>query len=764
LSRRRDHHADPHAAAEAARYERPIASREHILERLRAERRPLAFAEVAGLLGLTTPVDVEALRRRLRAMCRDGQLLLDRAGRYALVEKLDLVRGRVVMHRDGDGHLEREAGGDGDGAPIALPAEQLRGLVDGDRVLVRTAPGYRADELRGIVVEVLARHPAPVVGLLWEDGGVYRVRAERHLLNEEIMVPPAAIGGARTGDYVLVRLTHALLPGVSPVGAVERVLGPPEQAGVEREVILAAHRVPTEFSAEALAEAAGLPAAPLEADCLARLDLRDLDLVTIDGEDARDFDDAVYCEALPRGGFRLLVAIADVGHYVLPGSALDADAQERGNSVYFPDLVLPMLPEALSNGLCSLRPHEVRLCLACDMTVSRAGVVTGYVFHEGVMRSAARLTYTQVATVLGLAGGDAAQRAAAGERLGAGIVARLEALRAVYEALRAQRERRGALDFEPAETRIVFGENGRIAEIRPRERNDAHRLIEECMIAANVCAAQVFDGTPVTGVYRAHERPDSDRLDQLREFLGQFGLALAGGYVPRPGDFRAVLEAARGRPFSRVLETTVLRSLKQAVYAAENRGHFGLALAAYTHFTSPIRRYADLLVHRALRYLLRNRRHAHLARGRGARRVTRAGAYPYNEETLAQLTAHVSATERRADAAVRDLEQWLKCDYMQDRIGEVFDGTVASVVPFGVFVEIDGLFVEGLVHVSQLGADYYHHDRARQELRGERTGDRFHVGRRVRVQLARVDLHQRRIDFVPADRPARGAPARRRGR
>ena len=749
--------ADPHATREAERYERPIPSREFILALLERAGQPLAVADLRSKLKLDDPADLEALRRRLRAMCRDGQLLLNRLGNYALVDKLDLRAAHVSMRRDGSGMLRF----DDRGADVPLPAEELRGLIDGDHVLARVEQdGDRPAS--AVIVELVERVAAPVVGVLWESGGALFVRPERGLLNEEILIPAAAAGSARPGDYVLVRLTHAEALKQRPIGEVVQVLGPPQEAGVEREVILHAHRIPREFSPEALADAARLPRQPTGTDVAHRIDLRDVPLITIDGEDARDFDDAVYAEPRVNGGHRLIVAIADVGHYVMPGSPLDVDAVERGNSVYFPDMVIPMLPEALSNGLCSLKPNEERLCLVCDMTVSRAGRVTGYRFYEGVMRSAARLTYNQVADALGLGAGPAASLAQIDASLGSGMHARLQNLLGVYEALRRQRETRGALDFQPKETRIVFDTRGRIERIELRVRNEAHQLIEECMVAANVCAAKLLgSAAPLVGVYRVHEPPAPDRWADLRTFLVAMGIKLQWreNALPTPGDLQQVLQETANRPHGHVVEMVILRSLMQAHYAGVNVGHFGLGLPTYTHFTSPIRRYADLLVHRAIRYLIRKGAGDQVERVKGAPRIAQELIYPYDAERVERITADISFTERRADTAVRDLEDWLKCDYMSEHLGEEFAATVATVQPFGVFVEVDDLFIQGLVHVSALGLDYFRYDHARMELRGERSGQSFRIGTPLRVKLTRVDLQLRRIDFVPADIEQRGADA-----
>ena len=763
---------DPQAEREATRYQRPIASREHILDVLSAPNRAMTYDQLRTHLQLTDATDSEALSRRLRAMCRDSQLVLSAEGTYTPLDRRSLRAARVQLRRDGSGVLKF----DDRGTDVAVRAEEVRGLVDGDHVEVRVELD-RDGQADAYIATVLERASEPVVGVIWDDGDCFLVRAERGLVNEEIIVPRDAVGTARTGDYVLIRLTHAAEPRQRPRGEVVRVLGAPEEAGVEREVILSAHRIPREFNAATLAEAAAMPVEPDTDDFSGRVDLRDLPLVTIDGEDARDFDDAVYAERRSGGGFRLLVAIADVGHYVQIGTALDTEAQRRGNSVYFPDMVIPMLPEAISNGLCSLRPDVNRLCMVCDMTISRAGRISGYTFYEGVMKSAARLTYNQVADVLGLH--EDAPTEPLVSSLAPEVRTRLSVLLDVYRILRTEREHRGALDFRSTETRIVFNERGRIDRIEPRKRNRAHQLIEECMVAANVCAARLLSESALVGVYRVHEPPSFDRWADLRAFLATLGVRLPGSEqdVPRPADLQRVLAETGTRPYAHVIETVVLRSLMQAHYSPHDLGHFGLALGHYTHFTSPIRRYADLLVHRALRYLIRKGAHPGVERVRGAPRLAKERIYPYDEDALTRITEAISFTERRADLAVRDLEDWLKCDFMSDHLGEAFTATVAAVTSFGIFVELQDLYIQGLVHISALGQDYYEFDAVRMQLRGERTGERYRIGTSLQVQCARVDLGLRRIDFVPvgvtqraesspvqrAKRPASGKPRDAKG-
>jgi ribonuclease R len=519
---------------------------------------------------------------------------------------------------------------------------------------------------------------------------------------------------------------------------------------MEIEIAVRKYEVPHRFMPETVAQAAALPDKVRPADCRHRIDLRDVPLVTIDGEDARDFDDAVYCEPVPgkarkAAGWRLIVAIADVSHYVKPGEPLDEDAYERATSVYFPRRVIPMLPEKLSNGLCSLNPQVDRLCMACDMVVSPDGEIGAYQFYPAVMHSQARFTYTEVAAILANTRGPEATRRAE-------LVPHLVHLHEVFRALLKQRAKRGAVEFETAETQIVCDDNGRIEKIVPRTRNDAHRLIEEAMLAANVCAADFIATHKHPVLYRVHEGPTSEKRTTLVNYLRALGLPFTLTDEPAPAELQAIADATKDRPDAQQIHTMLLRSMQQAIYTATNSGHFGLAYEAYTHFTSPIRRYPDLLVHRVIKALLHGKRF-HLASGavQDLPKIRKAGKPLKPSEQEAELWeaagAHCSGNERRADEASRDVEAWLKCRYMRDRLGEEFNGTVTAATSFGLFVQLDELFVEGLLHITELGGGYYRFDEARQELRGERTGVRYGAGSRLRVQVSRVDLDGRKIDF-----------------
>ena len=758
-----------------------LPERTALIEFLAQSGAPAGFTRIADAHALRTPAAQEALQRRLGAMERDGQIIRNRRGEFGLVDRMDLVTGRVIGHRDGFGFVRP----DDAGPDLFFSPRQMRSLMHGDRVVARVVKVDRDGRREGALVEIIERGVAKVVGRLWRESGVTFVRPHNARIHHDVLVPPSGRPAARDGDYVVARVTEPPTRRHPPIGVVEEVLGDRMLPGMEIDVAIRTHELPVAWPEEALSEAAALPSQVGAADLAGREDLRDLGFVTIDGEDARDFDDAVYCERTPRG-WRLLVAIADVSAYVRPGAALDEEARLRGNSVYFPDRVIPMLPESISNGLCSLRPHEDRLCLGCELIVTGAGRVHRSRFFEGAIRSRARLTYTEVAEALeqGDAGARARARAAdadapggvhrapgdagvretaadTGRPAGAGgtrdeahtrqgpgaVASMLDTLRDAYEALRRARDERGAIDFDMPETRVVLGEDGRVVGLEPAARNVAHRIIEECMVAANVAAARFLERHRLPALFRIHEGPSPDKVEELRVFLEEFGLKLGGGDAPEPRHFAAVIEGAASRPDAHLIQTVMLRSLSQAAYAPGNVGHFGLAHRAYVHFTSPIRRYPDLVVHRAIRHALR--------RGRPGDFELVRGASP------AMLGDHCSMTERRADDATRDAVAWLKCEFMLDKLGEVFDATITGVAAFGVFVTLDDVFVEGLVHVSALGPDYFHFDPVRHRLSGERSHRSFRLADRMRVRLTKVDLDERRVDFEPEVRePGRG-PGRR---
>ena len=706
--------ADPFHAREAQRYENPLPSREYVLQVLAERGVPTPFSELVAALDIA-PHELEHFDRRLRAMERDGQLVRNRRDAYLLPAKADLIKGRVEGHPDGFGFLRRD-----DGEPdIFLGPKEMREVLHGDRVIVRIAGLDRRGRPEGKLVEILERANTRVVGRVINEHGVTIVVPENRRLAQDILVAPGGRKKPEAGQIVTVELVEQPTKFAQPIGRIVEVLGNYADPGMEIEIALRKHDLPFEFSSDAKAQARKLPDKVRKKDWAGREDLTQLALVTIDGETARDFDDAVYCERQGKG-YRLIVAIADVSHYVDAASALDKDAFDRGNSVYFPRRVIPMLPEKLSNGLCSLNPQVERLAMVADMAISASGEIKNYRFYPAVIWSHARLTYTQVAAAL--YDKDPAVRAEL-----ATLLPHLENLDQLFRVLLKARAKRGAIDFETTETRMIFDDKGKIAQIVPEVRNDAHRLIEECMLAANVSASDFLAGREHPALYRIHDAPSEDKLAKLREFLKEFGLGLGGGDEPRASDFARLLEQVKDRPDAQLLQTVMLRSLKQAMYSPENVGHFGLAYESYTHFTSPIRRYPDLLIHRGIKAAL-------------------AGEQ-YHPGDWEQIGLHCSMTERRADDATRDVVAFLKCFFMQDRVGEEFVGSVSAVVPFGLFVALDDIFIEGLLHISDLGSDYFHYDETRHALMGERTAKQFRLSDRVRVQLVRVDMATNKIDF-----------------
>ncbi|MBK6592651.1 MAG: ribonuclease R [Burkholderiales bacterium] len=675
---------------------------------------------------------------------------------------LDEVSGIVQGHRDGHGFVSRD-----DGAPdIYLPPNEMRAVLHKDRVKVRIVRSDRKGRPEGRVVEILERSNQPIIGRLLQESGVWLVAPEDKRYGQDVLIPKGATSVAKPGQVVVVELVEPPALFGQPVGRIKEVLGEVDDPGMEIEIAVRKYSVPHEFSDACIALARTLPDKVRLQDQQDRIDLTDVPLVTIDGEDARDFDDAVYCEQAVSGrgrnarkGWRLLVAIADVSHYVDTGSAIDIDAYERATSVYFPRRVIPMLPEKLSNGLCSLNPEVDRLCMVCDMFISTDGDVEAYQFFPAVMWSHARFTYTEVAAILSNTRGPEAIKRK--DRVGD-----LLNLHGVYQSLIKARQKRGAVDFETTETQIVCDESGRIERIVPRTRNVAHRIIEEAMLAANVCSADFIAQSKHPGLFRVHEGPTPEKKEILQNYLKASGIGMSISDDPSPGEFQAIAEATKDRPDAQQIHSMLLRSMQQAIYTPTNSGHFGLAYGAYTHFTSPIRRYPDLLVHRVIKSVLARTRyqlpdlptpgeaHAKLARRLEKGIASRVGepkqqSKKTNAEGMAWLAAglHCSANERRADEASRDVEAWLKCKYMKEHLGEEYGGVVTAATSFGVFVTLDAMYVEGLVHITELGGEYFRFDEARQELRGERTGTRYAIGTRVRIQVSRVDLDGRKIDF-----------------
>ena len=712
-------HTDPHADREASLYETPLPSRELILTTMGERGVPLSVEELYTILEISDE-ERDIFNRRLNAMEREGQIIKNRKGALCIADKLDLIAGVVQGHPDGFGFLIPDDKTKVSGDDVFLSPKEMSQVMHGDRAMVRISGLDRRGRPEGKLVEVLERRTQKLVGRVVHSTGVTIVAAEDKRINQDILIPYNMDMQAKPGQVVMVELTEQPSAHAKPMGKVVEILGNYADSGMEIEIALRKHNLPYEFSPAAVKLAESYPKLVQESDFKGRIDLRELPLITIDGETARDFDDAVFAEQQGKG-WRLVVAIADVSFYVKPQDALDKGAFERGNSVYFPRRVIPMLPEALSNGLCSLNPEVERLCMVCDMQVDGAGVVKQFKFYPSVMRSKARMTYNQVFEIL--------QNPAAELALEyAWLVPHLNDLYSVYQLMLSQREKRGAIEFETTETIMMFNEQGKIDEIVPSFRNEAHKLIEECMLAANVCAADFLAAHEHPALYRVHEGPTPEKLEALRTFMGEFGFGVGGGDSPHAKDYGKLIDRIRERPDAQLLQTVLLRSMQQAVYSPDNLGHFGLAYEAYAHFTSPIRRYPDLLIHRAIKAVLNGDR--------------------YKAGDWSQLGEHCSMTERRADDATRDVTNWLKCFYMQDKIGEVFEGTVAAVTSFGLFVALDGVYVEGLVHVTELGNDYFHFDKARHEMTGERTAVRYRLGDRLTIKVVRVDLETAKIDFT----------------
>ena len=707
--------ADPFYERECERYDAPLPSREYILQLLTEAGCPVDVDAFSQQLSITE-AEQELFQRRLGAMQRDGQLMLNRKKQLCLPDKLDLIKGTVEGHPDGFGFVAPEDGGD----DLFLSPKEMHRVLHGDRVLVRVAGFDRRGRREGKIVEVLEHVNQFVVGRYYVEGGLGFLIAENRRFNQDILVPIEFANGAQHGQVVTVELTTQ--PGAhnEAVGRVTEVLGSYTGPGMEIEIALRKHDLPHVFPEDVEAQARKLPDKVLKKDLDEREDIRHLPLVTIDGETARDFDDAVYCEPLGRNGYRLIVAIADVSHYVRPGDALDTEGYSRGNSVYFPRRVIPMLPEALSNGLCSLNPEVDRLSMVCDMRVTATGSIKEYRFYPAVIYSHARLTYNQV--------WDWLSGATQPDQKQAALMPHLQALDKLFRTLLKARAKRGAIDFGSTESQMLFDDQGKINAIIKVERNDAHRIIEECMLAANVCASDYLHVNKQPALYRVHEGPTTEKLAALQSFMAEFGLFLNGGEKPHAKDYAELLEKIKPRPDAGLLQTVMLRSLRQAVYSPDNKGHFGLAYEAYTHFTSPIRRYPDLLVHRGIKAVLKGEK--------------------IPSKGLAEVGTHCSMTERRADDATRDVDAWLKTYFMRDRIGDEYDGTVSAVTSFGVFVALDEIFIEGLVHVSELGQDYFHYDQAKHWMLGERTGKRFRLGDRVRIKVMRADIETSKIDFA----------------
>lgn len=711
---------DPYAQREAEKYEKPIPSRELILQLIEHAGKPLSRVDIAKVFELEHEDDLEALRRRLRAMERDGQLLFNRGQQYCLVNNKDLIVGRIIGHPDGFGFVRPDDGSD----DLYLSPREMNPLLHNDRAMVRVAGIDKKGRREGAVVEILERNTQQIVGRLYKEDGFTYVVPDNKNIAQTVLVQKGGAGKAKQGQIVVAEIVEQPTKLRQPIGRIIEVLGDHLAPGMEIEMAIRTHELPHLWPEELLEEIKSLSAEVPESAKQNRDDLRRLPLVTIDGEDARDFDDAVYCKRTPKG-WKLLVAIADVSHYVQVDSELDKEAKKRSTSVYFPEQVIPMLPEILSNGLCSLNPEVDRLCMVCEILIDEQGKVMRSRFFDAVMRSHARLTYTEVAKIL--VDGDKVLA----EKYKT-LLPHLRELYALYKVMRISREQRGAMDFDTQETRIIFGKERKIEKIVPVVRNDAHKLIEEFMITANSAAARYLNAKKIPKLLRVHEGPSTDKLLNLKTFLGELGLRLGGGANPTPLDYMHLVDSVKGRPDAHLIQTVLLRSMSQAIYSPELKGHFGLALDAYAHFTSPIRRYPDLLVHRAIRHCLKGKK---------------AETFTYGVPEMVLLGEHCSANERRADDATRDVVSWLKCEYMMDKIGEEYSGIISAVTSFGFFVELADIFVEGLVHISNLGQDYFHFDPTSHQLKGERTGMNFRLGDCVNIRVVRVDLDEKKMDF-----------------
>ncbi|MEO0368273.1 MAG: ribonuclease R, partial [Pseudomonadota bacterium] len=642
--------------------------------------------------------------------------------RWAMKHAVQEHNGKVVGHVDGHGYVLTDTTKE----KVFLRSHEMREVLHNDRVKVRVNGRDRKQRLFGQIIEILERGNERIVGRYYRESGLNFVVPDDQRIGQDIFVLPEHVLNAEEGQVVLAKITKAPSKHFQPVGEIVEVLGDYMAPGMEIEIAKRKHQIPIEWPSAVIKQVGAISDSVAEADKAGRVDLRHLALVTIDGEDARDFDDAVYCEPNKDGGLTLWVAIADVSHYVVPDSPLDQEAWQRGTSVYFPSEVIPMLPEKLSNGLCSLNPHVDRLCFTCEMQIDAQGEIVSYDFVQAVMHSKARLTYTQVAAYMG------------GEALDvpAEVITSLNHLITVSDLLGKRRRVNGAVEFDLPEAQIIFDDQRKISQVVARERNDAHKLIEECMLAANICAALILDESELVGMFRVHEQPEPEKIEDVRLFLRQFKLLLEGGEAPQPKHFKSIIDAVDDPLVSKVVQSALLRSMKQARYSCENDGHFALDFDSYTHFTSPIRRYPDLVVHRQIKRLIKD-----------------LNAQDDSEMQLAleQTADQASVTERHAEAASREVIQWLKCEYMSQKIGEDLPGIVTTVTDFGMFVELEEHYIEGLVHITALGADYYRFDQSRRRLIGEKSGVEYKAGQRVQVKVSRVDLQQQRIDFDLTD-------------
>ncbi len=701
-------------------YDFDIPGRDDIMSCLRKAGRPLTLRQLATAFNIQDSKVRRATGYRLRAMERDGQLIRNRRKGYGLVEKMDMVKGRVIGHPDGYGFVVPDQGGE----DLFLPAREMRTVLNGDHVLVREVYANKRGKREGSLVKVLEHANHKLVGRYFEEDGVSCVIPDNKRISQDLLILPENKGGARPGQYVLAEIMHQPQKHRPPVGRILEIIGDDFEAGMAVDIAIRSYELPYEWPAELEQELEKLDETVACDENDNRRDLRHLPFVTIDGEEARDFDDAVYCEKQGRG-WRLFVAIADVSHYVRPSSVLDEEARSRGTSVYFPERVIPMLPELLSNNLCSLKPDTDRFSLVCRLNIDAGGRVEEVSFFRAIIHSAARLTYGEMAALT-------VDRDASLRQQHPPLVAHLDNLYQLYQLLHSERKKKGLLDFLTLESQFEFDEKGRIKTIFQLERNEAHRLIEEMMLAANVAAGEFLQKHNIPCMYRVHDTPDPAKLTDIRALLSQLNLTLGGGDKPTASDYARLMKITRKRDDAQMLETILLRSMSLAIYSAVNEGHFGLGFPTYVHFTSPIRRYPDLMVHRAI---------AHIIEG------GKAKTFACSKPMLMEMAEHCSMVERRAEDASRDAIQRLKCDFMKNRVGEFFSGMVSSVTPFGLFVVLEQFYIEGLIHVSTLPVDYYHYDPVTHSLRGERGGKTFRLGQKLKVLVAQVDLNERKIDF-----------------
>jgi ribonuclease R len=711
-------------------YKHPIPSRNDLLDMLTEVGKPIKAEPIMQAYGLQGQRMRSLLIDQLQDMVRAGQILENRRGEYCLTAKLDLVTGKVSGHRDGFGFVIRD---DGEPDDIFLSAREMRALFDGDRVAIRIVGDDHRGRAQGELVDVLERGTREIAGQFIRERGIGIVIPDSAKLAHRILIPKGEAANAKHGNMVVAEILDYPTHVEQATGRITTVIGVPGEKGIATDIAIHSHAIPFKWPSAVEKEVQDFGTDVPENSKQGRTELRDVDLITIDGADARDFDDAVYCKKTDNG-WRLLVAIADVANYVSVGSALDKEAIVRGTSVYFPDRVVPMLPEVLSNGLCSLNPKVDRLCMVCDMRVSSSGKVTKATFFEGVMKSKARLTYSQVGDFL-----SGASETSVPKELQESV----RDLHDLYKAFAKQRGRRGAIEIDLPQTKFKLNEDGEIDRIEVVPRNDAHRLIEECMIAANVEAATFLKTHKIPGLYRVHPKPDPDRFNDLRLYLLSLGLKVPHPDHVEPRHFTQLIEQVKDRPDSAAITMAMLRSLTHAEYSPANVGHFGLALQSYAHFTSPIRRYPDLLVHRAIRHIVRG---------------GKPGKYDYGAKEMERLGAITSAHEKRAEEATRDVEAWLKCQYMEGHLGDEFDGVITGVTNFGVFVQITELMTDGLVHVTSLANDYYKYDAGSQRLVGERSGHSYSLGEEMRIRVQRVDMDTRKIDFRPVADDSDKAP------